>query len=61
MTVAYLSKMLNPELRVIIQSNGERLHGLKAKDAEASEFGRYEVENFNMSTVYPACVIEIHF
>lgn len=61
MTVAFLSKMLNPELKVIIHNNGDWLTSFKAKNAEDSEYGRYEIKDFNMSAMTPACVIEIHY
>lgn len=61
MTVAFLSKMLNPDLRVVIHNNGDWIASFKAKNAEASEYGRCEIKDFHMSAMFPACAIEINY
>lgn len=58
MTVRFLCKMLNPELKVIILKDGERLQTMKAAGADSNYYGQFEIDDFTMSPA-PACIIEI--
>ena len=59
MTVKFLSKMLNPTLKVIVHKNGEQLQVLRAGDADSNYYGQFEIKDFEMSAMSPACIIEI--